>query len=188
MASLARDEGSEQYPRAPSEHLDRHGPEWVPREGLGEEWSDSRLVGASRPSSHRPCRGRRVTGAASRRGPLLALVAIVLAALAAFAALKLTSGAGDAGVTLANLAREQQAYLGDEVTTSGIVRRFTDPNGSSYYMLTDARADRVILRPAATARRYRSQHVTATGRFGFDPGAGRVLRVRRIEATPPGAR
>ena len=114
-----------------------------------------------------------------RRGPLTALVAIALTILAAFGAFELTRG-GPTTVSLRTLVYEQAAYVGHEVTTRGLVRRFTDPDGTSYYVLTDPEQDQVILQPAAVARRYAGREVRVTDRLRFDPQAGRVLRARRI--------
>lgn len=115
------------------------------------------------------------------RGPLVVLAAAGLAALAAFAAFKLTTG-GAQTVPLAALAREQQEYVGQQISTTGTVRRLTDPDGSSYYVLSDPRQDVVLLRPAAAVRQYLGRHVHVVGGFRFDPQAGRVLRVRQIHA------
>lgn len=123
-----------------------------------------------------PGRGRR---------PLLVLGIAGLAALAAFAAFKLTTG-GARAVPLAALARDQQQYVGQQVSTTGTVRRLTDPDGSSYYVLSDPRQDVVLLRPAPPVRRYLGRRVRVIGSFGFDPRAGRYVRVGQIRPTADG--
>lgn len=116
-----------------------------------------------------------------RRGPAIALLAIALTLAAAYAAIQLTDG-GPQDVTLQTLVLDQPQYIGQTITTEGTVRHFTDPDGSSYYMLTDSRQDRVIIQPAAKAAPYRHRRVTITGTLTFDPHAGRILRARQIEA------
>ena len=83
-------------------------------------------------------------------------------------------------MSLRTLVSRQPDYIGHTVTTSGWVRRFRDPDGSAYYMLTDRDSDRLVLQPAASARPEQGRRVTVTGRFTFKPGTGRTLVVRRL--------
>lgn len=117
----------------------------------------------------------------SGRGPATALIAIALTLLAAYGAIRLTQG-GPPQTSLQTLVLDQPQYVGQEITTHGTVRRFTDPDGSSYYMLTDPRQDRVIIHPARAAAPYLHRRVTITGTFTFDPHAGRILTVHHIHA------
>ncbi|MGH2908036.1 MAG: hypothetical protein ACRDK8_01910, partial [Solirubrobacteraceae bacterium] len=104
----------------------------------------------------------------------------MLVLLAAFVAIKLRD-AGPKHVSLSTLVLDQSQYVGAEINTSGTLRRFTDPNGSSYYILTDPEQDRVIVRPATAAAAYLHRHVTITGKFEFDPHAGRILKARHVQ-------
>ncbi|HZE04845.1 MAG TPA: hypothetical protein VE127_06465 [Solirubrobacteraceae bacterium] len=115
------------------------------------------------------------------RGPATALVAIALTLLAAYGAIQLTQG-GAQQVSLQTLVLDQPQYVGQKITTTGTVQRFTDPDGSSYYMLTDRQQDRVIIHPAAAAASYLHRRVTITGTFTFEPSAGRILNAHRVHA------
>lgn len=91
------------------------------------------------------------------------------------------AGCGGGGQTsLANLANNQDAYLGKQVSTSGTVEGQSNGNGSRYYVLTDSEQDLVVLVPSRTARRFVGDAVVVSGRFGFDPHAGRLVRIERI--------
>ena len=113
------------------------------------------------------------------RGPMTALTSIALTILAAYGAIQLTRS-GPQQVSLQTLVLDQPQYVGREITTHGTVRGFTDPDGSSYYMLTDGEQDRVIIHPEAAAAPYARRRVTITGTFRFDPRLGRILRARQI--------
>lgn len=91
------------------------------------------------------------------------------------------AGCGGGGQTsLAKLANNQDAYLGKEVSTSGRVEAERNPSGSRYYVLADSEQDMVALVPNGAAQRFVGEAVVVTGRFGFDPRAGRVVRIERI--------
>ena len=97
----------------------------------------------------------------------------VLAAVAA--------GCGGSGApSLARLASDQSAYVGKEVSTTGVVERQRSSNGSAYYVLADTAQDLVLLEPPVAARRYRGEQVTVHGRFELDPSQGRVIHLLSI--------
>lgn len=91
---------------------------------------------------------------------------------------------GSGPVSLARLAGNQDAYVGKEVTTSGRVEEQTNVDGSHYYVLADRAQDLVILVPAGRARRFAGRNVSVSGRFGFNPRAGRLIRIARISPQP----
>jgi hypothetical protein len=91
------------------------------------------------------------------------------------------AGCGGGGQTsLAKLANNQDAYLGRQVSTSGSVEAEKNANGSRYYVLADPAQDLVVLVPNRAARRFVGDQVVVTGRFGFEPHAGRVVRIEQI--------
>jgi len=100
---------------------------------------------------------------------------------APFLALGALAGCGGHGaLPLAQLANNQDAYVGKEVSTAGVVGEQTNANGSHYYVLTDPQQDLVALRPASRVRRYRGQRVKVRGRFSIAPRVGRLIRVEQI--------
>ena len=109
-----------------------------------------------------------------------------LSAVASLATALLFAACGGASgqVTLARLAENQDSYLGKRVSTSGTVEAQTNADGSRYYVLTDAEGDLVALLPDRLARRYDDRRVSVDGRFGFDPKAGRLIRIGRISSQP----
>jgi len=93
----------------------------------------------------------------------------------------LAAACGGSGQTsLAALAANQDAYLGRQITTSGVVEQQRNPDGSRYYVLTDQQQDLVILQPNRIARRYLGRTVRVRGRFGFNARTGRLIRVEQI--------
>ncbi len=100
---------------------------------------------------------------------------------APFLALGALAGCGGHGaLPLAQLANNQDAYVGKEVSTAGVVGEQTNANGSHYYVLTDPQQDLVALRPASRVRRYRGERVKVRGRFSIAPHVGRLIRVEQI--------
>jgi len=89
-------------------------------------------------------------------------------------------GGGSGQVPLARLAGNQEAYVGEEVTTSGRVEQQTNVDGSHYYVLTDPAQNLVILVPAGRARPYVGGDVSVRGRFGFNPRVGRLIRISSV--------
>lgn len=122
---------------------------------------------------------RATTGRRTARWSLLAL-----AAASALAACGGGGGSGDRSAALSDLAQNQAAYAGTTVSTSGTVRRERNADGSRYYVLADPQQDLVVLRPGSRAARYVGRPVSVTGRFGIDPRAGRVIRLRQIAPAP----
>lgn len=92
----------------------------------------------------------------------------------------LVAGCGSGSVPLARLTSNQDAYIGKEVRTSGRVEQQTNVDGSHYYVLTDSAQNLVILVPFRRARRYAGREVSLSGRFGFDPHVGRLIRIASI--------
>lgn len=84
-------------------------------------------------------------------------------------------------ILLAELASEQERFIGDSVRTSGTVRSFVDHDGSRYYVLEDSADNRVQLLPPTAVARYEGRNVTVVGGFGVRPREGRVLEVETIE-------
>ncbi len=84
---------------------------------------------------------------------------------------------------LSRLASNQDAYIGKEVRTSGRVEEQTNVDGTRYYVLADPAQDLVVLVPARRARPYAGRAVSVTGRFGFDPHIGRLVRIAVITAS-----
>jgi hypothetical protein len=82
-------------------------------------------------------------------------------------------------VSLAQLVSREGEYAGRRVEVSGTVRAFDD-RGRTYYVVEDAEAHRVALRPSDVVAPYLSKRVRATGTFDLDPAAGRFIRVTRI--------
>jgi len=114
---------------------------------------------------------------------LKSLLRTLSSAAAALAAALLFAGCGGSGsghVSLARLAVNQEAYLGQRLSTSGTVEEQTNVDGSHYYVLADASQNLVILVPSRVARRYAGRRVSVSGRFGFDPHIGRLIRIGRI--------
>jgi len=107
----------------------------------------------------------------SRRWPLTLCLAPVILVLA---------GCGSGETPLAKLASNQAAYVGKEMTTSGIVEKQTTAKGVPYYVLADGDQNLVLLEPATRVRRYRGESVTVRGRFELDPHQGRLIRVVAI--------
>ncbi len=102
-------------------------------------------------------------------------------ALGSTALLALAGGCGGSGqLSLAKLASDQGAYIGKEVSTTGLVEQQSSPSGTAYYVLADTAQDLVLLEPPSSARPYRGERVTVHGRFELDPRQGRLIRVTSI--------
>ena len=68
----------------------------------------------------------------------------------------LAAGCGGHGaLSLAQLTSNQDAYVGKEVSTAGVVQEQTNADGSHYYVLADPQQDLVALRPASRVPGYR---------------------------------
>lgn len=93
----------------------------------------------------------------------------------------LAAACGGGGQTsLAKLAANQDAYIGKQVSTSGLVEQQTNTGGARYYVLTDQAQNLVILQPNRAARPYAGRSVTVRGRFAFNPRAGRLIQIEQI--------
>lgn len=101
--------------------------------------------------------------------------------LLAVTAMAVAGCGGNDDVPIAQLARSQQTYIGQQVHTRGTVRLEQDPNGRSYFVLADRHGVLVGLQPAGLAAVYRDHRVTVSGQFDVQPGFGRVIRVVSIQ-------
>jgi hypothetical protein len=79
-------------------------------------------------------------------------------------------------VSLARLVADQESYVGRDVRTEGVVRRFTDQSGP-YFVLEDAEHNRVELVPAPRVAAYQGRRIDVDGVFGFKPTRGRFIEV-----------
>lgn len=84
-------------------------------------------------------------------------------------------------VSLANLVAEEEAYVGRDVRTRGVIRAFGEDPGTRHYVVEDERANRVQILPGTAAARFEGRRVVVEGQFGFDQSSGRFIRARRIE-------
>jgi hypothetical protein len=98
-------------------------------------------------------------------------------------------GSGGSDVTsasLAELASNQEHYDGSAVRTQGRFREFADPDGSTYVVVEDAHANRVLVEPRSAAERFVGARATVTGCFTASPTSDRTLRAWSIERTGSG--
>jgi hypothetical protein len=98
-------------------------------------------------------------------------------------------GSGGSGVTSASpakLASNQEYYNGTAVRTEGRFRQFTDPDGSTYVVVEDAHANRVLIEPRSAAERFVGARVAVTGCFSASATSDRTLRAWSIERTDGG--
>jgi hypothetical protein len=98
--------------------------------------------------------------------------------VAALAAVAVLASCAGSSVPLERLVSRQDRYVGQVVTTGGMVSSFQEPDGTTSYILEDEAQDRVLLLPADTAAGYLGQSVQVTGLFDFDPERGRTLTVQ----------
>jgi uncharacterized protein (DUF58 family) len=116
-------------------------------------------------------------GGERRRRRTTAGAAAVLVLLLALAA-----GCGPPRVTLADLATDQRAHDGEEITVRGVVVEI-EPDGPvpHYVVVQDAEANRLELIPLQEAESHIGSVVEVTGEYRFDPDRGRRLRIQTIE-------
>lgn len=95
-------------------------------------------------------------------------------------------GGGSGEITIAQLAQSQQDYVGQRVTTRGVVRYERDPDGRSYYVLADAHGVLVGLDPAGSARAFEGRAVQVIGVFEVQEGFGRVIHIAAITPSTGG--
>lgn len=100
--------------------------------------------------------------------------------LFASAALACAGCGGNPEVSLAQLSQAQQDYAGQDVLTRGVVRHERDPDGSDYYVLSDAHGTLVGLDPAQTAKPFEGRQVQVSGLFEMKPGFGRIIHIAKI--------
>lgn len=119
-----------------------------------------------------------------RRG-LIRLIALFLIAIPGP---PLLGGCGDepeapVRATLVELVTNQEGYDGLSVKTSGVVRRFGAPQGTTrlHYVVEDEQANRVAIVPNDIAERYTGQAVTVSGVFRFSQQDGRSIEIERID-------
>lgn len=82
-------------------------------------------------------------------------------------------------VSLAKLVADQESYVGRDVRTEGVVRRFTDPSGP-YFVLEDAEHNRVELLPASRVAAYQGRRIEVDGVFGIEQTRGRFIEVGNV--------
>ncbi len=88
---------------------------------------------------------------------------------------------GPAEPSLGEVHGDTERYLGSTIRVTGSVLRFTDARSGTYYVLQDARANRVGLRGAdARVAGLVGQRATATGVLRFDEAFGIYLEVQQI--------
>lgn len=96
----------------------------------------------------------------------------------------LLAACGPASHTLADLAAHQESYDGKVISTTGTVRAFHDATGT-YYVIEDAAANRVLVKPASLFADRVGQTITVTGRFNLTTTEGRVLTVTAVASAGP---
>jgi hypothetical protein len=118
-------------------------------------------------------------------------VSLNVTCLVAAAAVAACSSGGSQArrtVSLGQLAADQEGYSGDTVSTSGVVRKFSDSSGA-YFVLEDTDQNRVELEPAEIASPFDGQTVRVSGHFDFSSESGRrieISSIRPIIGAPPG--
>jgi hypothetical protein len=112
-------------------------------------------------------------------------VAAVLG-LAAVVSACSSGGAGVTSVSLGALAANQEHYDGTAVRTDGRLREFTDPDGSTYVVVQDSHANRVLVEPRSAAERLAGDRVSVTGCFSASATSDRTLRAWTIERVDGG--
>ena len=82
---------------------------------------------------------------------------------------------------MAELVNHTTTHDGQEVRTSGTVRRFKDSATSTpYFVLEDVQHNRVKLDPTGGAERYVGRHIVVEGRFTYSDTKGQQLAVTGI--------
>lgn len=96
--------------------------------------------------------------------------------------LALAAGCGPPRVSLADLAADQRAHAGEEITVRGVVVEI-EPEGAVPHtvVVQDSEAHRVELLPLEEAEPHIGSLVEVTGEYQFDPDRGRRLRIQAIE-------
>lgn len=123
------------------------------------------------------------TRTARRRWPFLVGAALVVALLATGASALVHRG--PTRISLVRLVDRQESYAGRDVETAGTVRRFVDPDGSTYYVIEDSPTDRVEIEPAGAASGHVGQRVAVVGTFRVDDRTGRSIAVRGLSPVGP---
>lgn len=114
-------------------------------------------------------------------GTLLRGLAVLLAVAAVVVTATSCAGGGSGQTSLAELVNHTTTHDGQEVRTSGTVRRFKDSATSTpYFVLEDAKQNRVKLDPADGAERYVGRHIVVEGRFTYSDTKGQQLAVTGI--------
>ncbi len=115
-------------------------------------------------------------------------IARALAAATLILAVGCAGGSTQTEVSLARLATDEQAYLGETVQAVGTVRVFGEDASARHYVIEDDQQHRVALVPGQEAVSFVGQRVKVVGRFDFSDTSGRLIRVDSIEpsaATTP---
>lgn len=126
----------------------------------------------------------RPASALTRRSPLSGAIAAATLILAvACAAARSTP----TEVSLARLATDEQAYLGETVQALGTVRLFGEGASARHYVMEDDQQHRVALVPVQEVASFVAQRVKVVGRFDFSDTGGRLIRVESIEPSAASA-
>ncbi len=88
-------------------------------------------------------------------------------------------------VNLSTLVGREDEYDGQQIEVHGRVTAFEDEQWGRYYVVEDARNNRVRLNPAEQAEPFEGREVRVTGRFSFQDDEGRRLDIDEIG--PPSA-
>ncbi|MDP8978486.1 MAG: hypothetical protein M3N17_07910 [Actinomycetota bacterium] len=91
-------------------------------------------------------------------------------------------------VSLAQLATDEQVYLGETVQTVGTVRVFgKDDPSVRHYIIEDDHQHRVALLPGQAAASFVGQRAKVVGSFDFSGTGGRLIRIDSIEPSAASA-
>ena len=121
----------------------------------------------------------------SRLGPFLRRLAVLVAVVTVVITATGCGHGGSGQTSLAELVNHATTHDGQEVRTSGTVRRFKDSATSTpYFVLEDAQHNRVKLDPARGAERYVGRHIVVEGRFTYSDTKGQQLAVTDIVSSP----
>ncbi|MDP8931139.1 MAG: hypothetical protein M3O70_21840 [Actinomycetota bacterium] len=126
----------------------------------------------------------RPASALARRPPLSGAIAAATLILAVACA---AGRSTPTEVSLARLATDEQAHLGETVQAVGTVRVFGDDATARHYVIQDDQQHRIALVPGQEAASFVGQRVKVVGRFDFSDTSGRLIRVDRVDSIEPSA-
>ena len=119
-----------------------------------------------------------------RRGPnrpgVLSLLGLMMFAVTC-------SPFGPAHVPLAELADQEEAYIGETVQTTGTVRMFeAEGRFARHFVLEDEQRNRVAIVPQDALADFVGERIEVTGRFEFDEATGRVIHLDSVTGAGSG--